>query len=155
MAVRPHVLEPAIIVIDNDPDCITYINDIVFAVLGKRATIFTDKRLTLDWCARHPVHVDLIITREGDNHFNGFKLLKELDGIFLRPVFAIFLLHPSGNEHSAETWYYQLDKVFKTIIPLKALRFPYRLSKLGTALNDAFSWYKPEMRCSKIIDNNK
>lgn len=146
MAAGQTLLEPAIIVIDNDPDFAAYINDIVFSVLGVNATIFEDKIQVLDWCAEHPVHVDMVIVREGDIHFNGFKLLKELDGIFLRPVLAVFLLNPSVNEASAEAWFCGLDKVFKTLIPFKAVYYPYRLSKLGTALNDAFSWYRPEMR---------
>jgi hypothetical protein len=154
MEARRLFLEPAIIVVDNDPDCIVYINDIVLSVLGVNVTIFKDKNHALEWCAVNPVHVDLVIIREGDIHFNGFKLLKELDGIFLRPVFAVFLLNPSGNEASAECWFYQLDKVFKTIIPFKAIRYPYRLSKLGSALNDAFSWYKADMHFNKITGKN-
>jgi hypothetical protein len=152
MAARLHLLEPTIIILDNDPGCAENVDNIVFAVLGVRATIFSDKNQAIEWCACHPVRVDLVIAWEGDIHFNGFKLLKELDRIFLKPVYAIFLLNQSGNEASAETWFYQLDKVFKTITPFKAIRFPYRLSKLGTALTDAFPWRKPEMQCSERIE---
>jgi hypothetical protein len=155
MAVKPLLLEPAIIIVDNDPECAAYISDIVTAVLGVKATIFTDKPPALEWCAGHPVHVDLVITREGDHIFNGFKLLKELDKNFMRPVYAILLLNPRGNDSSAESWFYQLDKVFTTIKPLKALRYPYLMHKLGTALDDAFSWFKPDMQSGKRTQENK
>jgi hypothetical protein len=155
MAAKSLLLEPAIIILDNNPDCAARINNVVFAVLGVKATIFTDKDPVLRWCAEHPVHADMVIAWEGDIHFNGFKLLKELDGIFLRPVFAVFLFNPSVNEASTEAWFYSLDKVFKTIIPFKAIRYPYRLSKLGTALNDAFSWYKPDTGSSVTIAGNR
>lgn len=155
MADKSHLLEPAILIVDNDDDYATYINDIVFSVLGIDATIFPEKSSAIEWCASHPVHVDLVITREGDDDFNGFKVLKELDGIFLRPVFAVFLLSPSGNETSAEAWFSQLDNVFKTIIPFKAIRFPYRLSKLGMALNDAFPWYKSDCQGGGVTQEKK
>jgi hypothetical protein len=155
MTDKSHLLEPAIIIVDSDSVFAAYINEIVFSVLGLSATIFKYKIQAHDWCTAHPVHVDMVIAWEGDSRFNGFKLFKEPDGIFLRPVLAVLLLNPSENEASAAAWFCGLDKAFKTMIPFKAIRYPYRLSKLGTVLNDAFSWYKPEMRCSKIIDNNK
>jgi predicted nuclease of restriction endonuclease-like (RecB) superfamily len=50
MAARPLLLEPAIIIVDNDPGCAAYISNIVSAVLGVRATIFSEKNQALDWC---------------------------------------------------------------------------------------------------------
>lgn len=149
------LLEPAIVIVDNNPEYIAYLSEIVMAVLGVKATIFTDKRPALKWCATHPVHVDLVITRESDIRFNGFKLLKELDEIFLRPVYAILLINPRGNDYSAESWFYQLDKVFKTIVPLKSLCYPYSMHTIGTTLDSAFSWYKPIPQNEKIDKENK
>jgi hypothetical protein len=152
---NPSLPEPAILIVDNNPDAVLYLDEIVTTVLGVHATTFTDAQLAIAWCAAHPAHADLVITGEGDDHFNGFKLLKELDELFLRPVYAILLLNPRGNDLSAETWFYQLDKVFTTLQPLKALRFPYRMHELGTTLDRAFPWYTPAMRCGQTTGKSE
>jgi hypothetical protein len=56
--------------------------------------------------------------------------------ILLEP--AIIVIDNDPDFASAEAWFYGLDKVFKTLIPYKAVRYPYRLSKLGTALATRF-----------------
>jgi hypothetical protein len=155
MNTKPCFPHPDVIIVDNDPTYVDYITNIVTDVLGVTAATFTEKRSALEWCAGHPVHTDLVITREGEEPFNGFKLLRQLDEIFLRPVYAILLINPRGNDYSAECWFDQLDKVFKTIKPLKAICWPYRKYKLGTALDKAFPWYKPDMQCAKMTEENK
>jgi hypothetical protein len=146
METRSPSLEPAILIVDSNPDAVLYLDEIVTIVLGVHATTFTDAQLAIAWCVEHPVHPDLVISGEGDQDFNGFLLLKKLDELFLRPVYAVLLLNPRENDYSAETWFYQLDKVFAAIQPFKAIRFPYLMHELGTALDRAFPWYAPAAR---------
>lgn len=40
---------------------------------------------------------------------------------------AIIVIGNDPDFASAEAWFYGLDKVFKTQIPYKAVRYPYRL----------------------------
>ncbi len=154
MTSGPHSLEPDVIIVENDPGCAAHVRDIVLTALSVEPAIYSDTVSAFESCLEHPAYIDLIITREGDGDFSGFKLLKQLDAIFLRPVFAILLLNPGQNEASAETWFAQLDKAFETIIPFKTIRFPYRLSELGTALNKAFPWRQPEVRFCRITEDH-
>lgn len=146
-------LIPSVLIADSDPDHAMGLNDIVTDVLGISAATFTDSRLALAWCAGHPIHTDLVITRENMQPLNGFKMLKEMDAIFFRPVYAILLICPGTNEADAQAWFYQLDKVFSMIKPLKALCPPYFKYEIGTALNRAFPWYDSKLLATRQEKN--
>jgi len=140
VASRSPSLEPTIIIVHSDPERVIYLDEIVMTALDVCATGFIDSSLALEWFAAHPARADLIIVKEGMPQLSGFKLLKALDAVLLRPVYSIFLIDHSVNEAHAQEWYYGLDRVFSMVRPLRAVRYPYLMHSIAMALHEAFPW---------------
>lgn len=138
MASRSPSLEPAVIIVHNDPERAEILDEMVMIVLDVCATCFIDSRRALEWFVTHPACTDLIIVKESMSGLSGFKLLKSLDSVLVRPVYSIFLLDPGINDAHAQEWFYGLDKVFKTVRPLRAVRHPYLMHNFAMALHEAF-----------------
>jgi hypothetical protein len=149
MASRSPSLEPTVIIVHSDPEYVVYLDEIVMTALDVCGTCFIDSRLALEWFTTHPARADLVIAKEGMPQLSGFKLLKALDAVLLRPVYSIFLLEPTMNDAHAQEWFYGLDKVFSMVRPLRAVRYPYLMHNFAMALHEAFPWrvaQKPEQK---------
>lgn len=140
MASRSPSLEPTIIIVHSDPERAVILDEMVMIALDVCATLFIDPRPALEWFAAHPARADLVIVKEGMRELSGFKLLRALDAILLRPVYSIFLLEPGINDAHAQEWFYGLDKVFTMVQPLRAVRYPYLMHNFAMALHEAFPW---------------
>jgi hypothetical protein len=140
MTSRSPSLEPTIIIVHSDPEHVVYLDEIVMTALDVCATCFIDSRLAFEWCIAHPARADLVITKEAMPELSGFKLLKAMDAVLLRPVYSIFLLEPGINDAHAQEWFYGLDKVFSMVRPLRAVRYPYLMHNFAMALQEAFPW---------------
>ncbi len=140
MASRSPSLEPAVIIVHSDPERAVILDEMVMIALDVCATLFIDPRLALEWFAAHPARADLIIVKESMPDLSGFKLLKALDTVLLRPVYSIFLLEPGINDAHAQEWFYGLEKVFSMVRPLRAVRYPYLMHNFAMALHEAFPW---------------
>lgn len=140
MASRSPSLEPAVIIVHSDPERAVILDEMVMIALDVCATCFIDSPLALEWFAAHPARADLVIVKEGMRELSGFKLLKALDAILLRPLYSIFLLEPGINDAHAQEWFYSLDKVFSMVRPLRAVRYPYLMHNFAMALHEAFPW---------------
>ena len=140
MTSRSPSLEPTIIIVHSDPEHVVYLDEIVMTALDVCATCFIDSRLAFEWCIAHPARADLVITKEAKPELSGFKLLKAMDAVLLRPVYSKFLLEPGINDAHAQEWFCGLDKVFSMVRPLRAVRYPYLMHNFAMALQEAFPW---------------
>jgi hypothetical protein len=140
MASRSPSLKPTIIIVHSDPEYVVYLDEIVMAALDVCGTCFIDSRLALEWFTTHPARADLVITKEAMPELSGFKFLKALDAVLLRPIYSIFLLEPGINDSHAQEWFYGLHKIFSMVRPLRAVRYPYLMHNFAMALHEAFPW---------------
>ncbi len=63
---EPHSAEPIVLLADNDPGIAAQVAKMVQDIAGAPPKIFTNENNALDWCARHPIHADLVIARESE-----------------------------------------------------------------------------------------
>ncbi|MBN1128184.1 MAG: hypothetical protein JXA71_04325 [Chitinispirillaceae bacterium] len=133
-------ITPEVAIVHDQPCLLKYLAEIVSSVLALRPRVFSGSIAALDWFYQCPATVDLVIVREQLPDFDGFHLLKGLDATTPRPVHAIFLIEDKPTAADAENWFYDLDKTFSQILPLKAVRYPWFKHHIATALVEEFPW---------------
>jgi hypothetical protein len=124
----------------QEPASLSRLTGITAEVLSIKPFSFDSPLAARDWCCQHPSIVDLVIVRED---LSGFNLLKELDAITPRPVYAVFLIADKITAADAQNWFYSLKGVFTMVQPLKAVLYPWFKHNIAMALIEAFPWHDP------------